>query len=317
MAIFLRESDVRQLANMEMALASVEEAFRLQGGMKTDNAPRRRCRVERGLLHVMSASIPAQNLAGLKSYTTIDGRAKFHVLLYGGADGDLLAVLEADLLGQLRTGAATGVATRYMARNDASKVGIIGTGWQARAQLAAVCAVRSVASILAFGRDAGRRETFCREMTDALGIPVAAAASAEEAVRGCDLVITATTSKEPVLHGEWLAPGAHVNAIGANHLSRQEIDVETVRRSACVVVDSLEQSRMESGDLAHAAEAGAFYWEDARELGLVVTGDFPGREDDSEITLFKSNGIALEDVAFAGRVYQAAVKAGVGESLPL
>ena len=132
-----------------------------------------------------------------------------------------------------------------------------------------------------------------------------------------DVVITATTAKEPVLRGEWLAEGSHINAIGSNFLSRQELDVETVRRSACVVVDSIEQAKMESGDLSRAAEADAFYWEDARELGLVVTGEFPGREDVKEITLFKSNGIALEDVALAGKIYQAAVAAGLGENLPL
>jgi alanine dehydrogenase len=131
-----------------------------------------------------------------------------------------------------------------------------------------------------------------------------------------DIVITATNSKEPVFNGSWLAAGTHVNAAGSNSLSRRELDAETMRRAACVVVDSIEQSRLEAGDLAVAVEAGAFYWEDVRELGSVVTGEFPGREDDSEITIFKSNGIALEDVAFAGRIYQAAVKAGIGERLP-
>lgn len=316
MAIFLREADVKNLASMRMALEAVEEAFRLQGENRTENAPRRRCRVERGMLHVMSASIPSLGFAGLKSYTAVDSTARFHVLLYSGEDGRLLAVMEADLLGQLRTGAASGVATKYMARADASRLGIFGTGWQARSQLEAICAVRPIRSIVAFGRNEERRVKFCSEMSDILGIPVTAASSPEQAIRDMDIVITATNSKEPVFSGEWLACGAHVNAVGSNHLNRREIDVETVRRSACVVVDSVEQSVLESGDLASAADAGAFYWEDARELGLVVVGEFPGREEGSEITLFKSNGIALEDVAFAGRIYQAAVAAGIGEQLP-
>ena len=317
MAILIRESDVEKLANIQMALEAVEEAFRLQGEKKTDNAPRRRCRVGRGILHVMSASLPTLGWAGLKSYTTVEDKVRFHVVLYSGDDGRLLAVIEAALLGQLRTGAATGIATKYMARPDASKVGIIGAGFQARSQLAAVCSVRSVQKIVAYGRNQERRESFCKDMSARLRIVVEPASDPEQAVRDMDVVITATDSKEPVLKGEWLAKGSHINAIGSNHMSRREIDVEAVRRSACVVVDSLEQSMAESGDLASAAEAGAFYWEDARELGLVVIGEFPGREDDSEITLFKSNGIALEDVALAGRVYQAAVKAGVGEPLPL
>ncbi len=317
MAILLRESDVKKLATTDMALEAVEEAFRLQGEQKVDNAPRRRCRVEHGLLHVMSASLPTLGLAGLKSYSTVAGKSRFLVMLYDGQDGRLLAVIEADLLGQLRTGAASAVATRHMAREDSSKLGIIGTGCQARSQLSAVCAVRPIESVAAFGRDPERRKAFCSEMSKTLSIPVEPVEEPERAVRDMDIVITATTAKEPVLRGEWLAKGTHMNVIGSNNLNRREIDAEAVRRSACVVVDSAEQSMIESGDLAAAVEEGAFFWEDVRELGLVVTGDFPGREDAGEITLFKSHGIAAEDVAFAGRIYQAAVAAGAGESLPL
>lgn len=318
MAILLRESDVEKLAGMKTALDAVEEAFRLQGRKEADNAPRRRCRLDdRGLLHVMSASIPAFGYAGLKSYTSVGGKARFCVLLYSSSTGELLAVIEADRLGQLRTGAASGIATKFMARDDAGRVGIFGTGWQAQSQLEAVCAVRRVQSILAFSPNAERRERFCNEMSEKLGTPVKAASGAEETVRESDILITATTAKEPVLEGAWISPGTHINAIGANSMRRRELDVETIRRSACVVVDSLEQSMLESGDLACAAEAEAFFWEDARELGLVVIGEFPGREDPREITIFKSNGIALEDVALAGRVYEAAQKAGAGETLAL
>lgn len=316
MAIFLSEAQVEKLATMAMALEAVEEAFRLQGEGKTELAPRRRCRLQDGMLHVMSASLPTLGLAGLKCYTSTQDGVRFLVHLYDAQDGRLLAVMEANRLGQLRTGAASAVATKYMARPEVTRLGIIGTGFQARAQLEAICAVRPIRQIVAYGRDQERRERFCREMSEALGLTVTPAAAPEEAVRDMDIVVTATTAREPVLCGEWLAKGTHVNAIGANSLSRQEIDVETVRRSACVVVDSLEQAKMEKGDLARAVEAEAFYWEDARELGLVVIGDFPGREDDSEITLFESGGIALEDVAFAGSIYQAARKAKVGMTLP-
>jgi alanine dehydrogenase len=316
MAILLRESEIEKVATMEMALEAVEEAFRLQGENKADNAPRRRSRLTRGLLHVLSASLPSLGWAGLKSYTSSGDRLLFHLLLYSSADGSLLAVMEANLLGQMRTGAASGVATKYMARADASKIGIFGTGSQARSQLAAVCAVRPIQKIVAYGRHQERQAEFCRCMSASLGMDVAPASSPELAAKDMDIVITATSAKEPVLSGAWLSPGTHVNAVGSNHLSRIEIDAETVRRAACVVVDSIEQSKLESGDLAGAVDAGAFYWEDARELGSVVLGDFPGREDENEITLFKSNGIALEDVALAGRIYQAAIKAGLGEKLP-
>jgi alanine dehydrogenase len=316
MAILLREADVEKLVTTKMALEAVEQAFRLQGESRTDNAPRRRSRLGSGFLQVMSASLPSLGLAGLKCYTTVGGKARFLVHLYGSQeDGQLLAVIEADRLGQMRTGAASGVATKFMSRPESSRVGIFGTGWQARAQVLSMCAVRPVKTVVAYGRDQERKEKFCKEMTDILGIGVYPASTPEEAVKDMDIVITATTSKEPVFKGEWVAKGAHVNAIGSNHLSKQEIDVETVRRSACVVVDCVEQARLESGDLAKAAEAEAFYWEDARELGLVVTGEFPGREDASEITLFESQGVALEDVALAGKIYQAALKAKLGEPM--
>jgi ornithine cyclodeaminase/alanine dehydrogenase-like protein (mu-crystallin family) len=267
------------------------------------------------MLHVMSASLPALGHAGLKSYSTVAGVNRFMVLLYR-SDGQLVAMMEADRLGQLRTGAATAVATKFMARQDSSRLGIFGTGRQARSQVRAICAVRPITTVLAYSRNAERRDQFCEEMSEALKINVRPAAVPEEAAGDVDILVTATTSKEPVFRGECLSKGTHINAIGANSISRQEIDVEAVRKSACVVVDSCEQAMLESGDLARAAEEEGFYWEDARELGLVVIGEFPGREDAGEITLFESQGIALEDVALAAGVYEQALKAGVGEPLP-
>jgi alanine dehydrogenase len=315
MAILLRESDVEKLASRDMAIDAVEQAFRLQGEQKADTAPRRRCRLDHEMLHVMSASLPALGYAGLKSYTSVAGSTRFMVLLYKG-DGQLVALIEADRLGQLRTGAATAVATKYMARAESSRLGIFGTGLQARSQVQAICAVRPIKTVLAYSRDPEKRERFCKEMAEAIEISVCPAATPEETVKEMDIVVTATTSREPVFRGEWLSKGTHINAIGGNFISSQEIDVETVGKSACVVVDSCEQAMLESGDLTHAAEAGAFYWEDARELGLVVAGDFPGREDAGEITLFESQGIALEDVALAARIYEKAVQEAVGERLP-
>ncbi len=317
MATILRESDIEKLATMQMALDAVEEAFRLKGEGNAENVPRRRCRLEKGFLHVMSASLPTLGVAGLKSYTTSQGKAQFLVHLYSAMDGKLLAVMEANRLGQLRTGAASGVAARCMARKSSSRLGIVGTGWQARSQLEGICAVLPIETIAAFSPTTERLEAFCKEMTSRLGIEVCQAASPEEASRDKDVIVTATTAKDPVLKGEWLAEGTHVTAIGANFLARRELDVEVVRKSACVIVDSAEQALLESGDLASAAEEGVFFWEDARELSAVVTGEYPGREDDREITLFKSHGIALEDVALAARIYAAATKSRIGENLSL
>jgi ornithine cyclodeaminase/alanine dehydrogenase-like protein (mu-crystallin family) len=268
------------------------------------------------MLHVMSASLPSLGYAGLKSYTSVSGVTRFVVLLYKD-DGTLAALIEADRLGQLRTGAATAVATRYMARQECSRLGVFGTGLQARSQVPAICAVRPIQTVTAYSRDKEKCIAFCREMAELTGVKVNPAETPEEAVRDMDIVVTVTNSKEPVFKGEWLSKGTHINAVGGNSIGRQELDVETVGKSACVVVDSYEQALLESGDLVRAADAEAFYWEDARELGLVVIGEFPGREDTSEITLFESQGIALEDVALAARVFEAASKAGIGERLPL
>jgi alanine dehydrogenase len=314
MAILLRESDVEELASINMAIEAMEQAFKLQGGQKADIAPRRRCRLEHGLLHVMSASLPTLGYAGLKTYTSVAGSARFMVLLYK-EDGQLIALIEADKLGQLRTGAASAVATKYMARQESSRLGVFGAGLQARSQIQAICAVRPIKNVVVYSRNEPPRERFCKAMAESLGISVLPAATPEEAVKEMDIIATATTSKEPVFKGEWLSKGTHINAIGGNALSRQEIDVKTIKQSACVVVDSNEQAMLECGDLARAAEAEAFYWEDARELGLVVVGEFPGREDASEITLFESQGIALEDVALAARIYESAMKSGKGERL--
>lgn len=263
----------------------------------------------------MSASLPVLGYAGLKAYSTVAGVNRFMVLLYKD-DGELVALIEADKLSQLRTGAASGVATKFMARADSSRLGIFGTGLQARSQVQGVCAVRPIETVIAYSRNKEKCGEFCKEMSEAVGISVQPAAAPEEAAKDVDIIVTATTSKEPVFKGEWMSKGTHINAIGANFISRREIDVEAVRRSACVVVDSCEQAMLESGDLARAAEEEAFYWEDARELGIVVVGEFPGREDDSEITLFESHGIALEDIALAACIYEQALKAGIGERLP-
>ncbi len=316
MAILLREADVEKLVTMDMAIETIEEVFRLQGEYKTENIPRRRCRLNKGMLHVMSASFPTLGYAGLKSYASVSGKPSFYVLLYN-TKGTMVAVLEADKLGQMRTGAATAVATKYMARRESSRMGVIGTGWQARAQVQALCAISSFRNIVAYSRNAENRMKFCKEMTEATGVDVIPAEIPEEAVKEKDIVITATNSKEPVLKGEWLSEGTHINAIGSNSLTRQELDVEAVRKCDCIIVDSKEQAILESGDLTKAVEADAFYWEDARELGLVVIGEYPGREAASEITLFESQGIALEDVALAARVYEKAAAEEIGEKLPM
>jgi len=317
MPLFLTDDDVARLLTMPEALEAVEEAFRHHGEGKAVNRPRARVRLPQGILHVMAAGLPHVGVLGLKAYTTFRGAVRFHVHLYSAEDGRLLALIEADRLGQIRTGAASGVATRYLARPDASVVGIFGTGWQARSQLQALCAVRQVREVRAYGRDAARRTAFCREMEAALQVPVRPAPEPRVVVEGADIVTTMTTAKAPVFDGRWLEQGTHVNAAGSNFAEKQEIDEAAVMASRLVVVDSKEQARIECGDLIAPIDRGLLSWDQVHELGEVVAGKIPARERPGDITLFESQGLALEDMAVAAVVYRKALREKVGRELPL
>jgi ornithine cyclodeaminase/alanine dehydrogenase-like protein (mu-crystallin family) len=253
----------------------------------------------------------------MKQYTYVRGKLRFLVPLYEMAGGELVALIEADYMGQLRTGAASGVATKYLARRDARVAAIIGTGGQAKTQLEAVATVRRLESVNVFGRDPQKREAFCKEMSARVGIPVRASASASEAVRGAQIVCTATTASQPVVNGADLSSGVHINAIGANHAHKRELDDEAVASADVIVVDSIEQSRQEAGDLIIAFHGDESCWTGVKRLSDVVAGKTGGRTSDTEVTLFKSNGIASWDLAVAMKVYKAAREKGLGRQLPL
>ncbi|MFN8483905.1 MAG: ornithine cyclodeaminase family protein [Anaerolineae bacterium] len=317
MPILLHESDVERLLSMPEAVAAVERMFREMGEGQVLNIPRRRTRLPNGMMHVMAAANPALGYLGLKCYTVFQGKARFVVLLFSSQTGELLAILEADTLGQRRTGAASGVATKYMARADARVVGIYGTGWQARSQLAAVAAVRRLERVYAYGRNAERRATFAREMSEGLGVEVVPVDRPEAAAEGADILVTITSAREPVLKGEWIGTGVHVNAAGSNSLIRREIDEETVRRMSRIVTDDLEQTKIEGGDLLPSVERGQIHWGQVHGLAEVVAGYYPGRADVEENTLFNSLGLAAEDIAAAAVVYEKAVAQGIGERVPM
>lgn len=316
MALLLTEAEVTELLTMEDAIAAVEAAFRAMGRGEATNIPRRRGRLPGGMLHLMGGAVPGAGY-GFKAYTGGRGRTRFLVGLFSPEDGSLLALMEADRLGQQRTGAASGVATRYLARPDARTVGLIGAGWQARSQLEAVCAVRRVTEARVYSRDPERRAAFAREMGAALGVEVRPVASAREAADGADVVITATSSRDPVLEGAWLAPGCHVNAIGSNALNRRELDEAAVLRAGLIAADSVEQCKLEAGDLAPLVDAGRLRWEAVVELGAIVAGQAAGRTAPDQITLFKSLGLGIEDVAVAAHLYTLARERGVGREVEM
>jgi len=318
MPLLLTEADVQAILTMPLALELVEASFRRLADGTAVLHPRRRLRMaEKGLLNYMAASDSAGGYMGLKIYTVSPNGVRFLVLLFNARSGEMCALVEADYLGQMRTGAASGVATRVMARRDASCVGIIGTGLQARTQLQAVALARKLERVHVFGRDARRREDFAKEMTAQLGVPVVAVTSAEQAVRGSEIVITATTASRPVVEGRWLEPGMHLNAIGSNFAEKQELDAEAVGRCDVVAADSIEQSKMEAGDLIQAFGADLSRWAIVRELADIVGDKVAGRTNQNQITLFKSNGLAIEDVVVGGKVYEMACERGMGREVPM
>jgi ornithine cyclodeaminase/alanine dehydrogenase-like protein (mu-crystallin family) len=318
MTLHISEAEVRAVLTMPLAVEAVEEISRKQATGEVVVHPRRRFELPGGgFFHYMAAADFSLGFIAMKQYTYVRGKLRFLVPLYEMATGDLLALIEADYMGQQRTGAASGVATKFLARKDSRVAAIIGTGGQAKTQLEAVAAVRTLASARAYGRDAAKREKFCVEMSERLGIPVQPCDSAAEAVRGADIVSTATTASQPVVNGADLSPGAHINAIGANHAHKRELDDEAVASADIIVVDSVEQSRQEAGDLIIAFHGDEICWTGVKKLSEIVAGKASGRTSDTEVTLFKSNGIASWDLAAAMKVYAMAREKGLGRELPL
>ena len=312
MPLYLTEENVDTLITMQDAIESVEDGFMALSRGEASNLPRQRLRLPNGVFNIMSAAVPALGVMGLKAYGGGGGRPKFHIQLSSTDSGDLLAIIEASRLGQLRTGAASGVATKYMARANASAVGVIGTGNQATTQLVAACQVRDISSVIVFSRASERRESFASKMSSKLGIQVTPVDSAKSCVGDSDILLVITSASEPVFDGHWVEHGTHINAAGANSSGRRELDDEAVRRASVVVVDDIEQARIECGDIIHAADRGSIIWEQVRALSDVVGGRIPGRNSEDDITIFESQGVALEDIALGARVYKLALEQGVG-----
>lgn len=318
MALLLSESDVRSLLTMPLAIEAVEDAFRrLADGSAQFHSRQRLHLPGNSYLHYMAAADGIGGYMGMKIYTSSREGLRFLVPLFQAKTGELLALIEARYLGQMRTGAASGVATKLLARPDARKVGIIGTGLQAATQIEAVAAVRKIECVRAFGRDPERRQRFARGMSEKLSVPVEVAASVEEALHDADIAITSTNASKPVVEGRWLGAGTHINAIGANFPEKAELDADAVNRADVIFADSREQSKLEAGDLIQAFEGDYSRWNDVKELGDLIARRVDGRTSPEQITLFKSNGIAIEDIVTAGRVYELALQRGIGSNVEL
>ncbi|MEX2210976.1 MAG: ornithine cyclodeaminase family protein [Gaiellaceae bacterium] len=310
MALYLTEEDVGALLTIEDALETVEGSFRRLAAGAVENRPRYRMGLEQGVMAVMAAVDLELGKAGVKTYAAFGHEdVRFVVLLFETARAELVGVVEANRLGQLRTGAASGIAARYLARPGAQTLGVFGCGFQAETQVAAIrAAVPSIERVVAYCRTPQSLKRFCK----AVG---AEPAEAHHEVGGLDVVVTATTSRDPVLRGDWLQPGALVCAIGANDPGARELDDLVLERAAFVCCDSREQSRLESGDLIDPVAHGVLDWLEVHELQEVIVGDVPGRQQDDDIVVFKSNGIAAWDVAIAAAAVERARERGVGREL--
>ena len=313
MTIFLSESNVIDLLDMPNAIKALEKGFREKFAGSAINLSRVRPEVSGIGLTMMVSVLGSMKVSGFK----VMGAGKPLVLLYGGESKQLLAIIEASSLGQIRTGAATGLATKYMASEDSATVGIVGTGFQAQSQLEAICCVRDVKEIKAFSRNENRRQEFADYMSESLKIRVVPVDSAKEAVTDTDIVVAITNVRtlDPVILGDWIKAGAHINAAGANSLNRRELDELAIARSSVIVVDDLDQAKLECSDLVIAVSTGVIGWNDIVELSDIVSGSVLGRSDKDHITLFESQGIALEDISVASYIYEQAIFKGIGEEL--
>ncbi|NQW17187.1 MAG: ornithine cyclodeaminase family protein [Chloroflexi bacterium] len=312
MPLYLTESDINRLLTVPIAIDLLDEVFKAQAAGKAVNVPRSRIPLDKGSYNLMSSAWHEKGVVGQKSYAAAAGGIGFHVLLYGTRGEGLMAIIEANRMGQIRTGSASGLASKYMARPESSVVAVIGSGYQARTQLEAVVSALPIKTARVYSRSPEHREGFANAATTDLEIGVSAVDSVEAAVEGADVVIVVTSASEPVLLGDHVAKGVHINAAGANGWLRRELDTQAVSAANLIVTDDVDQAKIECADLMRAVEAGRLMWQQVRPLSDVVGGAISGRAFKDDVTLFESQGVALEDIAVGEWVYRQAVEQGIG-----
>ncbi|MDA1240783.1 MAG: ornithine cyclodeaminase family protein [Chloroflexi bacterium] len=308
MAIYLTNDDVRRLLPMDKCIEVLDDLFQQESRGLVENVSRQRRRFGRAGATVMGGAVLGSNAYGIRHSNV--------TLLYSTETGALDAVIEPGTLAWIRTGAASGVAVKYMARPDASVIGVLGAGRQAVTQLEAICAVRPVSLIKVYSRTEATRRDFSAQMAERLGVAVEPVDSPEAAISGSQVVVAITSAREPVFDGALLEPGTCVVAAGSNSYAKREVDDTTIQRAEVIAVDNLEQAKIECGELIWAADRGVFRWGQAVELHEVVSGRVPGRPSADAITLFESQGIGIEDVAASAYVLKRAREEGVGVALP-
>jgi ornithine cyclodeaminase len=314
---YLAEEDVKKVLTMPIAVEAMEQAHKALAEHRAVDIPRARIHLAEGTQHMLQAAAPELGWIGFKYYYSRPSSRTFFVHLMGIATGRLEAIIEAVWMSMVRTGATSGMATKHLAVAEASVLGQIGAGFQGQGQLEAVCRVRKIKSAKVYARNRDKLVAFCEKMAKVTGVDVTPAESAEAAVRGAHVVNVITKSSEPVLKGEWLAPGQHVNAAGSNALARREIDDAVVKKCDVITVDGRGTARNECGDLLSAVEKGWLRWDHLAEIGEVIAGKAPGRSSARQITLYESHGMGLQDLYAGARVLALAREKGIGTDLPV
>ncbi|MBO55131.1 MAG: hypothetical protein CL886_05655 [Dehalococcoidia bacterium] len=315
MAIFLRDTEVSETLSMAQMIEKIESMQSYYGNGEASNLPRRKLIASSGMLAVMGGGLFYEGVLGVKTYTVVKGQYSFQVSLYDAETGKLLCYTQANRLGQLRTGATSAVAAKYLTDNSDITVGIIGTGYQAATQLEALSIVRNITNIRAFSRTESSRKLFAENMSNALQVPVRAAESAEETVRNSDIVICIAATMDPVINGDWLSDGSTIIAAGPTTWRAKEVDISAIKRADKIIVDSAEQAPMESGDLSNAVDQGIVQLSQLIELRHVVSGKQPGRDNNNQIIYAKLMGTGVADVAAAKLAYDTAKRLGIGTDM--
>jgi len=321
-AILLSDNDVRQLLTMDVALVAVEKAFSDWANAAATNVPRQRGFLPGVTINAMASISTALDAAGVKCYPIIRQdvtvSSSSTMLIYRISTGALVGIMESSTLGQIRTGAASGVAAKYLARPDSRVMTMFGAGWQAESQLQAIVRVLpKLERVNVIGRSPERVQRFCERMKPHVAVELLTVDDAKTAVEEADVVTTITGSAVPVFDGHWLRPGVHINAAGSNFANKRELDTIAVKRADTIVADDIAVARLESGDLLGAEAEAGFDWSAVQPLSQIVAGKVAGRTSPDEVTLFESHGIGLEDLAAACRVLDLARKRGLGIEIPV
>lgn len=321
MTLLITEDDVKRLPlSVKAAIPIIENTFRLAGQGMAENPPRWRMPFQnKGFLQFGPARLPTEHSVGFKLWANFGETRRGHGwdFLFNMESGALDAIIQSYTISKYRTSAASAVAVKYLSHEDAAVVGMYSSGRQAEGQLEGICAVRSIRRVQVYSRNADKRADFCKRMSERFSIDVAPVSSPDLVPRDADIIVTVTNSEVPVLFGEWMKRPALIVAAGANHWYKRELDTAVIEKSNLIVVDEMEQARVEGGNLLYAIAKGVLTWDRVEALGDVVNGRVQVPDPRTSTILFESHGLAINDMAMAAKTYALAKAHGIGTEIQL